>query len=134
MKNKLQKKNKGVTLIELTVVILVLLSLIAVLFIGARAYKEASDRTACLLTVRNVQQAGRSWQNLNGHTEGTSIVWDEIVGEEGFLNDVPACRSGASTNWEDTYTQAPDVPDTGTLFIVCNVDDVDHEPENTGGW
>ncbi|MBC7981098.1 MAG: prepilin-type N-terminal cleavage/methylation domain-containing protein, partial [Armatimonadetes bacterium] len=36
----------GMTLLELTVVILVLLSLISILFIGARAWKKGSDRAA----------------------------------------------------------------------------------------
>ena len=41
-----QKKaaKSGMTLIELTVVILVLLSLISILFVGARAWKKGSDR------------------------------------------------------------------------------------------
>lgn len=52
------------TLLELTVVILVLLSLIAILFIGARAWKRGSDRAANLMNLRNTQQAMRSHQNL----------------------------------------------------------------------
>ena len=54
------KRTKGMTLLELTVVILVLLSLISVLFIGARAWKKGSDRAACILNIRNFQQAVRS--------------------------------------------------------------------------
>lgn len=36
------KRKSGMTLLELTVVILVLLSLISILFIGARAWKKGS--------------------------------------------------------------------------------------------
>lgn len=39
----------AMTLLELTVVIMVLLSLISILFIGARAWKRGSDRTGCIL-------------------------------------------------------------------------------------
>ena len=39
----------GMTLIELTVVILVLLSLISILFVGARAWKRGSDRAGCII-------------------------------------------------------------------------------------
>ena len=38
------KRKAGMTLLELTVVILVLLSLISILFVGARAWKKGSDR------------------------------------------------------------------------------------------
>jgi len=52
------------TLLELTVVILVLLSLITILFIGARAWKRGSDRSANMMNLRNTQAAMRSHQNL----------------------------------------------------------------------
>lgn len=58
------KKTKGMTLLELTVVILVLLSLISILFIGARAWKKGSDRSANVLNLRNTQQAMRGHQNM----------------------------------------------------------------------
>ena len=60
----------GMTLLELTVVILVLLSLISILFIGARAWKRGSDRAASILQIRNVQQAVRSYSNMNGKNPG----------------------------------------------------------------
>ena len=53
------KRKAGMTLLELTVVILVLLSLISILFIGARAWKKGADRAGCILNIRNVQQAVR---------------------------------------------------------------------------
>ena len=60
------KSKSGMTLLELTVVILVLLSLISILFIGARAWKKGSDRAANILNIRNVQQAVRGHGNMNG--------------------------------------------------------------------
>ena len=62
--NKTATKLKpGMTLIEITVVILVLLTLIAVLFIGANIYKKGADRAACILNIRNIHQAVRADQN-----------------------------------------------------------------------
>ena len=43
------KRKAGMTLLELTVVILVLLSLITILFVGARAWKRGSDRSANIM-------------------------------------------------------------------------------------
>jgi len=62
-KSKVRRKN-GMTLLELTVVIVVLLSLIAILFVGARAWKKGSDRATNILNFRNCQQAMRGHQNM----------------------------------------------------------------------
>ena len=52
------------TILELTVVILVLLSLISILFVGATAWKKGCDRAANLMNVRNCQQAMRGHENV----------------------------------------------------------------------
>ena len=64
--NTHMKRKAGMTLLELTVVILVLLSLISILFIGARAWKKGSDRAANILNMRNVQQAVRAHAKVRG--------------------------------------------------------------------
>jgi prepilin-type N-terminal cleavage/methylation domain-containing protein len=47
------KRKTGMTLLELTIVILVLLTLVSILFIGARAWKKGSDRAANIMNLRN---------------------------------------------------------------------------------
>ncbi len=73
------KRKSGMTLLELTVVILVLLSLISILFIGARAWKKGSDRAGCILNIRNVQQAMRGHANMHSLLEGTGVVDETII-------------------------------------------------------
>ena len=60
----------GFSLLELTVVIVVILSLTSVLFVGARAWKNGADRTGCILNIRNVQTSVRSYQNMYGYNAG----------------------------------------------------------------
>ena len=79
------KRKSGMTLLELTVVILVLLSLISILFIGARAWKKGSDRAANILNIRNVQQAVRAHANVRGLLEGAALASTEIVGTGKYL-------------------------------------------------
>lgn len=55
---------QGMTLLELSVVIVVLLLLISIMFMGARAWKRSSDRTANIMNLRNTQQAMRCHENL----------------------------------------------------------------------
>lgn len=54
------------TLLEITVVILVMLSLISALFMGANAWKKGSDRSFSILLIRNAQQGVRSHLNVEG--------------------------------------------------------------------
>ena len=68
------------TLIELTVVILVLLSLISILFIGAKAWKVGSDRAANVMNLRNVQQAVRGHAAINDIAQEDTSVTPNITG------------------------------------------------------
>ena len=77
------KAKSGMTLLELTVVILVLLSLISILFIGARAWKKGSDRSANIMNIRNTQQAIRGHQNLKELNSATMpSSQDDIIGHQ----------------------------------------------------
>lgn len=61
----------GVTLLELTIVLSVLLALVGILFIGTRAWARGSDRAGCMIIQRNVQMSVRSYQNLYGYNPGS---------------------------------------------------------------
>jgi prepilin-type N-terminal cleavage/methylation domain-containing protein len=107
------KRKSGMTLLELTVVILVLLSLISILFIGARAWKKGSDRAANILNIRNVQQAVRAHANVRGLLESAALASTEIVGTGKYLNSVTAPNSDIS------YTYGTTVPAIGTLYLIA---------------
>ena len=130
MKTNLIKKSKGMTLIELTVVILVLLSLISVLFIGAQAWKEGSDRSQCILNIRNAQTAGRSYQNMNQLAVGASYTAStSVYGTGKFLETAPTCPSAGTYTWTTT------VPAVGTLFMTCSLSSTkNHVPGSVSGW
>ncbi|MFK7851913.1 MAG: hypothetical protein AB8D78_13135 [Akkermansiaceae bacterium] len=110
----------GMTLLELTVVILVLLSLISILFIGARAWKKGSDRAASILQIRQVQQAVRSYSNLNGKNPGDNDpnLRLQIFGAGRFIEVDPTITShpagGAYTYEIATPTS---IPDLGELYM-----------------
>ncbi|GAA5484417.1 hypothetical protein [Haloferula sargassicola] len=128
---KQTKRAKGMTLLELTVVILVLLSLISILFVGARAWKKGSDRSACILNIRNVQQATRGYQNM--HPEAPGCTAADIYSDDGsaFLK-TPKCPAGG------TYTpvfSATAFPATGVLAITCDKATTDdHVPASYSDW
>ena len=114
LKHTLSAKPKsGMTLLELTVVILVLLSLISILFIGARAWKKGSDRAANILNIRNVQQAVRGHANVRGLAITDPLLSTDIVGSGKYLNEP------TKPNTDITYVGRYGivVPAVGVLYL-----------------
>jgi type II secretory pathway pseudopilin PulG len=130
------KRKSGMTLLELTVVILVLLSLIAILFIGARAWKKGSDRAGCIMNIRNIQQAMRGDQNMKGRIAGDAgLVKTNIIGAGGFIEVEPLCpgdRSAYTGMADGTY------PTTGSLWPKCGngiaIIKAEHIPNEYAQW
>ncbi|MBK1882603.1 type II secretion system protein [Luteolibacter pohnpeiensis] len=151
------KRTAGLTLLELTVVILVLLSLIGILFFGAKAWKRGADRAASILVIRNTQQAVRSYSNMYGVDPGATVadLPDKLFGTGKFVasnpTDVTTPEDDASTpdidesatatetghpagvDYKFAYVDgANNVPDIGALYIqtVANGDADDAEEFN----
>jgi type II secretory pathway pseudopilin PulG len=127
------KRASGMTLLELTVVILVLLSLISILFIGARAWKKGSDRAGCIMNIRNVQQAVRSHANMQGLNIGDTFVESEVIGAGKFVEKTPTCPSGDPLA---VYAFGGGVvPDVGVLYMTCGIAATEsHVPTSYTDW
>ena len=106
------KRKPGMTLLELTVVILVLLSLITILFIGARAWKKGSDRSTNLINLRNCQQAMRGHQNTRQLAVGDPFTKTQLEDYMKFPGPVATV----------TYTAGTTVTATGTLWLIASAD------------
>ncbi len=119
----------GMTLIELTVVILVLLSLVSILFVGAKAWKQGSDRSANVINIRNVQQAVRGHAAMNDIAQADASVTPNIVGGAvpratifGIANDgVGGYLRFPAQVASVTYTTPSQINTaTGTLYLVAS--------------
>jgi type II secretory pathway pseudopilin PulG len=139
-------RRSGMTLLELTVCIMVLLALISILFFSAKAWKRGSDRAACILSLRNVQVATRSYQNLYGYNYGgrpyaengtqdiARHLYDKGYIEKNLFNNATGankCPAGGS------YTcPLPDIfPEAGELYMKCSLaTSAEHEPVSHDDW
>jgi type II secretory pathway pseudopilin PulG len=138
--------HRGLSLLELTVVIATLLSLVSVLFIGARAWKRGSERSSCILTLRNIQMATRSYQNLYGYDYGGHPYADrgtqdiaEHLYAKGYIESTiyqqargqKKCPSGGSYS-----CPLPNIfPQEGRLYAECSLAGSDeHVPKSLAGW
>jgi prepilin-type N-terminal cleavage/methylation domain-containing protein len=128
---RISKNKSGMTLLELTVVILVLLSLISILFVGARAWKKGSDRAGCILNIRNVQQAVRGYMNTHPD-QTTGPVNTLIYSDDGSTYmKTPKCPSNTAV----AYGYDVSVLTPGTIFLECaTADAADHIPTNAADW
>ena len=126
----------GMTLLELTVVILVLLSLISILFIGAQAWKRGSDRTLCIMNIQNVQKGVRSFSNLYGYAPNQSVAGLQmrVVGLGKFVEKTPACPTSGTYTYGQTFG-ADIIPPVGELYLSCSLAASErHLPANYADW
>lgn len=124
----------GVTLLELTVIILVLLSIISVSFIGIKAWKRGSDRASCITNIRNMQLALRSHSNMYqlrpGRVDPSGNLVNALVGPDGHLTNPPKCPGRGEYADLGNF-----VPQVGTLYMTCSLaDSENHVPEFYGDW
>ena len=129
---------RGATLVELSVVILMLLTLISVLFISAKYYKEASDRATCITMLSQYQKAIRAYQNLNSLSSGETVTETDFYGFGRPFEKEPSCPLG-----NGTYILLGEIPNVGEPFAICeNYDSVagikdksqEHRDEDLASW
>jgi prepilin-type N-terminal cleavage/methylation domain-containing protein len=115
-------RQRGTTLIELSVVIAVLLLLVGVLFIGITAWKNGANTAACVVNLSSIQKAVRGYQNLNGLTTGAALTVATMT-TAGFWTAAPVCPAGGA------YTSSNAVPAQGAAYMTCNI--TGHAPSST---
>jgi type II secretory pathway pseudopilin PulG len=108
-------RQRGTTLIELSIVIAVLLLLVGVLFVGITAWKNGANKAACLVNVSSIQKAVRGYGNMNGINIGGPCGAANIVGVGQFFAAMPKCPSTAVAYVAGTVIPADGVPWTNCV-------------------
>ena len=128
--------HRGMTLLEMTVVILVLLSLITLLFVGGRAWKRGADRALCIMHIQGVQKAVRSYSNLYGFSPGGNApdLQSQLIGLGRFIENPPVCPAGGNYLYGQTYGENT-IPPIGAIYMECSLaTDEQHVPVGTSEW
>lgn len=116
-KNRLAKRltASGMTLIEISLVIALLLGLIAVVFMGLGTYRQGADKAKCKMQLSAVQKAVRSGANMQNLALNTALPNATAVFGAGLLmENTPVCPSGGVYTWADI------VPPIGTPYGNCD--------------
>jgi hypothetical protein len=126
------RNRAGITIIESSLVLLVLLALVSILFVSTRSWKRGSDQTVCILSQHQVQQAVRGFANLHGKSEGDEVPGLAVLlfGEGKYIEKTPLCPSGGIYDFGGDR-----VPLRGELYMNCSLaEDQGHVPGNAAGW
>ena len=146
-------RQRGATMIELTVVITLFLILVAVVSIGfmawkhagvpqetttipglpavnaayAAAWNEGRNKAACLINLSSIQKAARGYQNMNNLNIGDPLTVDTLT-KAGFWASEPTCPAGGSYSFMTTF------PARGIAYATCR--NPGHAPSQTelDGW
>lgn len=112
---KLNRKarQRGTTLIELSVVIAVILLLVSVLFIGISAWKNGANAAACVVNLSSMQKAVRGYQNMNQLAVGDAAAIGTLV-TQGYFGAAPTCPGGG------TYSGEATIPAAGVAYATCS--------------
>ena len=133
-RNFLEKAFKcGVTLIEMTVVILVLLLLIGASITSISGYNQFRDGTAAAQVLRNVYNAQRTFLSENPTVPVDTLTPANILP---YLSETADDGSGNivfPTVTEDGITYTPDVSVTPPVYLDPDGDVFDPSPSTSDG-
>ena len=123
---RLAKRASGMTLIEISLVIALLLGLIAVVFLGLGNYRRGADKARCKIQLSQVQKAIRAYANFNNIDVGVALP-SGAFGPGLAMEVEPTCPAAGNYSWETN------VPATGTPFGTCdyNTGGMDHSLSTT---
>jgi len=89
---------------------------------------RGSDKAACIINQRNIQQAIRAYAGTHSLKIGDPIDWSKIIGIGQYIERVPACPIHGTGAYDYSLT----IPPLGTLAAPCK--DLAHKPSNIDDW
>jgi type II secretory pathway pseudopilin PulG len=131
-----RRTRKGMTLVEMTAVIMVMLALVAIFFMASKAWRRSSDRSTCIINIHSVQKAVRGFSNMYGYNPGETVpsLQDHLFGRDGFLSKLPICPAGGTCVCGES-SGADVIPPVGELYLSCSLGDSEkHHPDPATAW
>ena len=97
---------------------------------GISAWRRGSNRAHCILNIRNVQQAVRSYGGVNGQKVGDPLDWTDLIGPGKFIVKEPRCPAGGK------YRLLSKQPAVGVLALECSLCNTpqNHKPDKYSDW
>lgn len=90
------------------------LTVVPVVFVGARAWAKGADRSTCIMNQRAVQMAVRNHAAINDLDPGAPMDVHQVAATLGIPLEKLQCPSGG------TYDLSATIPATGDLAASCS--------------
>ena len=105
----------GMTLVEVSLVVSLLLALIGIIFVGVTSFRQGSARAKCILRQAQLQKIAVSYANLNELNVGDSVPGlVATLLTERYITSPPACPG------EGTYSFLDHIPNLDEHFATCS--------------
>ncbi|MFY9233339.1 MAG: prepilin-type N-terminal cleavage/methylation domain-containing protein [Fimbriimonadaceae bacterium] len=88
------RKNKGFTLVEIMIVVLIIGILLAIAVPNFIKSRETSRKQSCIGNLKQMDSGKEQWAMENNKTTGDAVVWADLVPT--FIKAQPSCPSGGA--------------------------------------
>ncbi|SHJ10084.1 hypothetical protein SAMN02745181_1187 [Rubritalea squalenifaciens DSM 18772] len=105
---------RGVTIIELTIIVAVIILLVSTLIMAGKYYINHSNRSACITNLNQIHKAIRSTQNVGQLSIGSPLAMQDLVGADKALPKMPVCPQSSGS-----YTLANTILPHGEVMVFC---------------
>lgn len=135
--------SKGMSLLEITLVLGLTLALITALLFGIAAFQEGADRAKCIMNLCNMQKAMRSFMNLYEFRPGANVaenppagiannITENVIGTGKFIDKPLRCPSlnGGVQSAVYTITSESIFPAVGEMWAECPTKKDIHVPKS----
>ena len=114
--NNVKRHPRGMTLIEITLVITILLSLATIIFLGVASFNKGSARAKCVLQQAKLHKMALAYANLNQLNLGDSApdLITTLVNDT-YIPQTPLCPDTGN------YTFLSSIPRQAEHFVTCSM-------------
>ena len=90
------RKNKGFTLVEIMIVVLIIGILMAIAVPNFIKARESSRRSSCIANLKQIDSAKEQWAMDNKKSTGDAVVMTDVAGATAYIKSTPTCPSGGA--------------------------------------
>lgn len=96
MKHKLGKTNRGFTLVEIMIVILIIGVLMAIAVPSFVQARQSGRKSSCLGNLKVISNAKEQWAMDNKKSNGDTVGFTDLVGSTLYIKSTPSCPEGGT--------------------------------------
>ena len=93
---QIYKKNRGFTLVEIMIVVLIIGILMAIAVPNFVKARDSSRTNSCIANLKQTDSAKEQWAMDNKKDAGAAVGYTDLVGATLYMKSQPSCPSGGT--------------------------------------